>query len=198
MPGDDAPRDDPAVGAADDETVSVPRAEPPPPKLAWSEVDDGTDTSVWAAPPKRMGDGKRWALAAAAIVAALIVGAVLNTTGKKHQPPADASPPGPPLSSASGPPMQPTMSTGAWYRIDDCLLCDARPPGTYETEGAVDVDTMTPCSWRRTTRPSDDLSYLIGLGKVDAGNGRARVDLERGDYFYSRGCHVWRLVHRAP
>lgn len=91
-------------------------------------------------------------------------------------------------------PLVPTMETDKWYRIDDCLLCDAMRPGTYDTAGAIDTVSMTPCSWRRNTKPSDDLSYVIKLGKVDSGKGNARVVVNAGEYFFSQGCYPWHLV----
>lgn len=205
MAESDSAGDVTALGAGGDETVVVPDfAVTQAAELAWSEVDDSLppagwyadpenagrtrywDGTAWAAPPNRMSDSARWAVAAAAIVGALIIGAILSTTPGKDQ---KAVPPTVPASSS--PAMVPAMRAGQWYRIDDCLLCDARRPGVYETRGAVDIETMIPCSWRRNTKPSGDLSYVIALGKVDAGEGVGRVTLNPGEYFYSQGCYPW-------
>lgn len=150
---------------------------------------------AWAA-PRRMSNLKVLMIIGGTIggcflLLAACIGAA--TMGGSHdRPTRTAADPAAPTSST--PPPGASMKSGTWYKIDDCLLCDGRRPGVYESRGAVDDAAMTPCSWRRNTQPSGDLSYVIALGKVDAGQGVGRVTLNSGEYFFSQGCYEWNHV----
>lgn len=89
---------------------------------------------------------------------------------------------------------KPTKKPAAPAAIDgdgQYLVGEDIKAGTYKTAGPQDDDFGLGCYWARLKNASGEFDAIITNGNI---TGQARVTVNKGEYFETKGCQKWEKV----